>query len=459
MHAEIIRVKSLLIALLYLASFQAHATLTIQSAGGVSHFEQDLTNNNFTIYGGMAGTCASTDGATTCNSCTNTNVGPAIQACNLKNVYPTLPISITFTSDQAFTNVRYKITTEEQMLTTPAVEYSITNPYLSASAGASMTVSVKWSYLCAHDTAFSMAEACTPTGVDTGFANPARKIYLWVDEDGNGTESDGEKKSIDVKLHYIKADDATVTTQPFCTAPSVSAVGLCGYKLGIGDSKFYIQELFGADSAGAGTAPPKSSANSPDWYGLVFIPAPVADISQISNASGIQIRPYDATYGIPDNTVTGLTNYSNYCMLMGNINKSQNIYKFALTGATTNDTCGQPSEVIGMLSDKSCFISTAAFGSDMADQVQLLRQFRNEFLLTNSYGKKFVKAYYKLSPPVAHFIENSEILKSMTRTALYPFIAMAWLAVNYGILPAALLVLFIFSSLYFVVKRRRAVHA
>lgn len=452
--------KSLLIALLFLISFQAQATLTIQSVGGVSYFEQDITNNNFTLYGGMAGTCTSTDGATTCNSCTNIGVGPAIQACNMTNVYPTLPISITFTSDKAFTNVRYKITTDEGITTTPAIEYSITNPYLSASAGSSMTVSVKWSYLCAHDGGFTNGEACTPSPLnEASFANPARKIYLWVDEDGNGTESDGEKKSVDVKLHYLKADDATVTTQAFCTAPSAASIGLCGYKLGIGDSKFYLQELYGADSGGAGTAPPKSSANSPDWYGLAFIAAPVADINQISNSGGFQIRPYDATYGISDNTVTGLTNYSNYCMLMGNINKSQNIYKFAITGATTNDTCGQPSEVIGMLTDKSCFISTAAFGSDMADQVQLLRKFRNEFLLTNSYGKSFVKTYYKLSPPIAHFIEHSEILKAMTRTALYPFIAVAWLAVNYGILPAALLVLFIFSSLYFVLKKRRAVHA
>jgi hypothetical protein len=458
MRAELIRVKSLWLALFILISFQAHAVITIQSVGGVSHFEQDLNNNNFTIYGGMAGVCVG-DGATTCNSCNNAGVGTSIQACNMANVYPTLPISITFVSDQSVTNARIKITTEEQLTTTEAVEYSITNPYVTASAGTAITVSVKWSYLCAHDTGFSMSESCTPNPTtEAAFANPSRKIYVYLDENSDGTLADTEKKSVDVKLHYLKADEATLATQTFCNAPNPASIGLCGFKLGIGDSKFYLQQLFGADSSGVGTAPPKSSTNAPDWYGLAFKAEPATDLNSISSAGGFQIRNYNATYGIDDNTVTGLQNYTNYCLLMGNINKAQNIYKFNNQGALAGDVCGQPSEVIGMLTDKSCFISTAAFGSDMADQVQLLRQFRNKFLLTNEYGKVFVKTYYQLSPPIAHFIERSEILKAMTRSALYPFIAMAWLVVNVGFLPTALLVLFVFSSLYFLFKKRRALH-
>lgn len=452
--------KSLLIAFLFAISFQAQAALTIQSVGGVSYVEQDTTNNNFTIYGGMAGNCPTVTPGATCNTCIDTGAGSAIKACNMQSVYPSLLITIAFVSDKSFTNARYKITTEEQMTATQAVEYSVPSPYLTSSAGAVMTVSVKWSYLCAHDAGFSSGEACTPkTAGESSFDNPARKITLWVDEDGDGNETDSEKKSIDVKLHYIQADATANTLQNFCTTSNATAIGLCGYKLGIGDSKFYLQELYGANTSGEGTAPPKSSTNAPDWYGLAFKAQQGVDLNSISNNGGFQIRPYDATFGITDNTVTGLTNYANYCLLMGNINKAQNIYKFNNQTYSTGDVCGQPSEVIGMLTDKSCFISTAAFGSDMADQVQLLRQFRNEFLLTNSYGKIFVKTYYKLSPPVAHFIEHSEVLKAMTRTALYPFIAMAWLAVNYGMWPVAVLFLLFFSSLYFILKKRRALHA
>ncbi len=458
MRAGIIRVKSIWLALFTLISFQARAVITIQSVGGVSYFEKDVNNNNFTLYGGMAGVCVG-DGSTTCNSCNNAGVGTAIQACNMANVYPTLPISITFTSNQSVTNARIKVTTEEQLTTTEAVEYGITNPYVTASAGTSITVSVKWSYLCAHDTGFSMSESCTPNPTtEAAFANPSRKIYVYLDENSDGTLVDTEKKSVDVKLHYLKADEVSAATQTFCTAPSPGSIGLCGYKIGIGDSKFYLQELYGADSSGAGTAPPKSSTNAPDWYGLAFKAEPAVNLNTISSAGEFQIRTYNATYGIDNNTVTGLQNYTDYCLLMGNINKSQNIYKFNNNSTLTVNVCGQPSEVIGMLTDKSCFISTAAFGSDRADQVQLLRQFRNEFLLTNEYGKVFVKTYYKLSPPIAHFIEHSEILKAMTRIALYPFIAMAWLAVNVGFLPPTLFVLFVFSTLYLVGRKKRALH-
>jgi hypothetical protein len=141
---------------------------------------------------------------------------------------------------------------------------------------------------------------------------------------------------------------------------------------------------------------------------------------------------------------------------MGNVSKAQNIYKFSNDTASPAVTCAQPSEVIGMLSDKSCFISTAAYGSDMADQVQLLRQFRNEFLLTNSFGKSLVKLYYQFSPAVAQFIENSEFFKAMTRGLLYPFVGMAWLAVNFGIIPILAL---LFGAMALIFRKRIIAHA
>lgn len=464
--------KSLLLSLLFLISFQAQATLTIQSVGGVSFVEQD-TNNNFTIYGGMTGTAPAAtavlncvgDGSTTCDSCATATTVPAT-ACNKLSVYGSLKISVTFTSSVALNSAKIKITTDAGATSgSEATEYPLTTTLITASAGESRTVVLDWGYLCANDTSFGNTNCLPATAniTETAFQNTSRRIYLYVDQNTDGDVLDTDEKiSIDAKLHYIKSDSAANNQQTFCNsvteAQNTGAIGNCGYVLGIGDSKLYIQQLFGISVGGDGTAPAKS-AIAPDWQGLALFAYDAGNVNLIPSSSGAQIRLYNATFGINDNTVTGLNNYQNYCLLMGNINKSQNIYKFNVLSADPLKTCGQPSEVIGMLTDKSCFISTAAFGSDMADQVQLLRKFRNEFLLTNSYGKAFVKTYYKLSPPIAHFIEHSEVLKAMTRTALYPFIVMAWLAVNYGILPVALLILFVFSSLYFVLKKRRAVHA
>ncbi len=71
-----------------------------------------------------------------------------------------------------------------------------------------------------------------------------------------------------------------------------------------------------------------------------------------------------------------------------------------------------------------CFIATASYGHD-SGEVGLLCKFRDECLLTNPLGTAFVNAYYKLSPPVADFIRESEPLKATVRVALKPLVAIA----------------------------------
>jgi hypothetical protein len=65
-----------------------------------------------------------------------------------------------------------------------------------------------------------------------------------------------------------------------------------------------------------------------------------------------------------------------------------------------------------------CFIATAAYGTPSAEQIDVLREFRDVVLLESTVGSKFVAMYYQLSPPVADFILGSSFLRTLVREFL-----------------------------------------
>jgi hypothetical protein len=66
----------------------------------------------------------------------------------------------------------------------------------------------------------------------------------------------------------------------------------------------------------------------------------------------------------------------------------------------------------------------------MAEEIQILREFRDKYLLTNSLGQALVGLYYRLSPPMAEFITEHPSLKPIVRAGLVPAVAMSAIAVN-----------------------------
>ena len=73
-----------------------------------------------------------------------------------------------------------------------------------------------------------------------------------------------------------------------------------------------------------------------------------------------------------------------------------------------------------------CLIATAAFGSELAPQVQLLREIRDNTVLQTESGSTFMTGfnqfYYSFSPAVADYERENPIFKEAVRVALTPLL-------------------------------------
>ena len=69
-----------------------------------------------------------------------------------------------------------------------------------------------------------------------------------------------------------------------------------------------------------------------------------------------------------------------------------------------------------------CFIAVAAYGTPFTEEIQILRDWRDDVLKKSSLGKQVVELYYKVSPPTARYIQQSGYLRSATRYLLSPLV-------------------------------------
>jgi hypothetical protein len=86
-----------------------------------------------------------------------------------------------------------------------------------------------------------------------------------------------------------------------------------------------------------------------------------------------------------------------------------------LTSTSSSTSTSGKKVKIGPL---SCFIATAAYGSETMQELDTLRAFRDKVLLKNEPGRWFVDTYYTVSPPLAEYIAEHEDVRTFVREAL-----------------------------------------
>lgn len=113
-----------------------------------------------------------------------------------------------------------------------------------------------------------------------------------------------------------------------------------------------------------------------------------------------------------------------------------------------------PLKPTGGGSGGGCFIATAAFGSPLAGQVEILRQFRDKYLMNSDLGRQFVSWYYRNGPDAANYIKDKPLLKAAVRVALYPVIGFSLLLIS-GFLPFVIVGLLMSALLFLRLRPKK----
>ncbi len=425
----------------------AIAALTFTRIDGASNYTLVTEGStSVKVYGGIAGECDGAVTATaTCNSCVSnesTAASVRLTACNNTRIHPDLQLTFTFSSDTVATGtpmVRNSDDTDEvQTVGTPA----------DVAKGQTATVTVLWSDVCA---AIGGDTLCDTQTALTG------SIKVGIEGGNNETLGDAtdDAKTIDITVQKAigqtsftdengdvhPPDTVGVSLHELCAADT--QVGVCYFSVNPGDEKVTIKAL---DSD---TLPSLENLNA-KAVRFYYSDIGFDDISPESTYLDLPLDPSstEGNASLSSDRIVGLTNETLYYFKSAVVDLANNVGYFTpdeldqiclneageVMAGTTDCHIARPGKVAGILSeDANCFIATAAYGSPMARQVETFRQFRNAYLLPHSWGRSFIRAYYRFGPKVAAVVAGQEWMRASARIALTPALLYATLSLKLGV--------------------------
>ncbi len=408
------------IPIFFLFGFSVEAKMKLISVTGASNFVWNTTTDGGTIYGGVAGTCTSSDqdGSSTCDSCKNartpaTAYTSTLLSCNSKNIYSSLALRIEFSTDNK--DLFTASSAIEARQGTSNITLKSSTLVTTVKTNTSLYVDILWSDIC-PDVFDSTKGYCSTTSLVVG-----------INTRGDGATAMTEQMTFTLAARGIYSSDKDYHTSATATTDcSLSNEGFCYFEVAPGDEKVYLKN-FSYNS----TTYPQTGVTSVPYSGvriyyqegtsvtsLNLSTASYKDLSVDTTVDPVTVSPV---------TVKGLTNKTTYSFMMANLDAAGNVSFFSNPNSFFNATkhSATPDEVVGVLDGQKCFIATAAFGSAWAPPVRVLRNFRDRYLLTFAWGRDFVRWYYQNSPQWADKLKESENLRTAARVALWPVVFVA----------------------------------
>ena len=179
-------------------------------------------------------------------------------------------------------------------------------------------------------------------------------------------------------------------------------------------------------------APPLNNFSSPvslaySWLGSapsgvsISLPGPVTPIGTPATSTLTVSASPSAALGSFTLAVTGTSGALSHTVDVGVV-----ITTPTTTSSTTSTSSPSPGPV--------CLIATATYGSQMAPEVQLLRNFRDHAVMDTRAGSSFMILfnawYYSFSPGVAAYISTHLVARSMMKIVLYPLVGILYITSN-----------------------------
>lgn len=419
----------------------ADAAVTVSAVERASVVEGSGTAT-ITVYGGVAGDtnrCNSVASDSLCDNCRllnsetvpNADADQYLQACNNRRVHPDLQLIVSLSSDAIDGRVTITNTDGNTALAPVSAPLNLTK-------GTTGQLILRWGDLCSRVISLdtnSGGEGATQCAPGNGHASASLRIGISSDGDDLLNAATDEYRTMTVIVRGTSGVSLATDCDDVATDSRI-----CYFEMGPGDEKAVVRTLQKPD----GNSFPTGTNTTFKFLRFLFDAQGFNFVHLGSSYVDLPVEAADTTtFNVSPRRIEGLVNDVPYYFKVAAIDAAGNVglyngkdtdtdCQYSVNPADTTCRVVTPSEVVGVLDKTNCFIATAAYGTPFADELNILRDFRDQVLMTTSAGRALVRGYYAASPALAEFILKNDTLRDLTRKALVPFVWFAGISLSIG---------------------------